>query len=63
MNYNIVKTNALEGTMEIITQSVMKREITDLENAGVANLMLRENPLVEETKNEGNNKSFNQFEK
>ncbi len=33
--------------MEIITQSVMKREITDLENAGVASLQLREKPLEE----------------
>ena len=48
--------------MEIVTQSVMKREITDLENAGVATLQLREKPL-EETKEESNKgkKKYKQY--
>jgi methionine synthase II (cobalamin-independent) len=34
--------------MEILTRSVMKKEATDLENAGMANLQIREKPLEEE---------------
>jgi len=44
----LLKKKLGEGSMEILTRSVMKKEATDLENAGIANLQIREKPLEEE---------------
>jgi hypothetical protein len=38
--------------VEILTRSVMNREMTDLENAGVASLQQRETPLEDEVDSE-----------
>lgn len=54
----LLKKKLGEGSMEIVTRSVMKKEATDLENAGVANLQIREKPLEEEksdSEDEGHN--------
>jgi len=44
--------------MEIVTRSVMMKEATDLENAGIANLQVREKPLEEE-KSDGEDEAQN----
>jgi len=54
----LLKKKLGEGSMEIVTRSVMMKEATDLENAGIANLQVREKPLEEE-KSDGEDEAQN----